>query len=351
MSTTARSVAGGAGAGTQRKKKLGLALWGNEPIGMTVRHVELAEHIGLDSAWLVDTQLICREVYVTLAACAMKTSRIHLATGVTVPRTRHPSVMASAFATLNELSAGRMIVGLGTGNSALRTIGMPPATLAELEAYLAVLRPLLSNEPVRFDGGVEGKITWLTGPSRIPIYLAATGPKITRAAGRLADGVIMLQGVAPHLVSRALGLIEEGAREAGRSPETLDVVCWTYLGLASDPAVARDHVRGRVAAALKISNPDWFEGEDAEVVRRLQREYDYFKHASSNPAHAALVTDSLIDKYAIAGTPDEVRDRLKNLIAQPGFQHVVLSPQVSGQGSFPIDTVLRTLEKHVLPDL
>jgi 5,10-methylenetetrahydromethanopterin reductase len=349
--SAAGTGASGASAGSRRSKKLGFALWGNEPIHTTISHVELAEHVGLDSVWLVDTQLICREVYVTLAACATRTSRIQLATGVTVPRTRHPSVMASTFATLNELSRGRMIVGLGTGNSALRTIGMPPARLAELEAYLAVLQPLLRNEPVRFEGGVEGKITWLAAPSRIPIYLAATGPKVTRAAGRLADGVIMLQGIAPHLVARALRLIGEGATEAGRSTEALDVVCWTYLGLASDSATARDHVRGRVAAALKISNAEWFDGEDADVVRRLQREYDYFKHASSNPAHAALVPDSLIDKYAIAGTPDEVRERLKDLMAQPGFGHVVLSPQVAGQGSFPIDTVLRTLEKHILPHL
>jgi 5,10-methylenetetrahydromethanopterin reductase len=330
------------------RKTIGLALWGNEPVADTIAHVELAERIGLDGVWLVDSQLICREVYVTLAACAARTARIRLATGVTVPRTRHPSVTASALATLDELSGGRAVAGIGTGNTSLRTIGQPPARLAELEAFVAALRRLLGREAARFDDGAEGRITWLDRPARVPLFIAATGPRLTRAAARLGDGVILLQGIAPDLLGRGLALVEEGAREAGRAVET---VCWTYIALADDAATARDRARARVAAALQVSRPEWFEGEDRDTVARLHREYDVLEHATSRPRHAALVPDRLVHRYAIAGTPREVRERLAELAARPGFQHIVLSPQVAGPGALPIDHLLRTLAADVLPHL
>lgn len=340
-----------AGTASRTRKSLGLALWGNEPVQRTASQVRMAEDVGFDSVWLVDSQLICREAYVTLAACATQTSRIKLATGVTVPRTRHPSVMASAFATLQELSEGRMILGIGTGNSSLRTLGQEPAKIAEIEAYLGVVRALLDNEAVRFDGTKDAKITWMDRPSGVPVYVAATGPRLTRAAPRLGDGVVLLQGISPGLLSRALTLVSQGATDAGRSPASVDVVCWVYLGISVDGTDARDHVRGRVAAALKISNPEWFDGEEREIVRRLQGAYDYFKHASANPDHAAIVPDRLVDQYAIVGTPAEIRERVRELMAQPGFTQIVLSPQVSGHGSLPIETVLRVLERDVLTHL
>lgn len=333
------------------RKRIGLALWGNEPVQATAGHAELAERIGLDSVWLVDSQLICREVFVTLAACAVRTSRIRLATGVTVPRTRHPSVTASALATLSELSGGRVVLGVGTGNTSLRTIGERPATLAELEEFLAVLRALLASERARFATGAEGRIAWLDRPVSIPVYVAATGPRLTRAAARLGDGVILLQGIAPDLLAQGLALVADGAREGGRAPGEVDVVCWVYIGLAQDAARARDRARARVAAALQMSRPEWFEGEDREVVARLHRDYDVFGHATSSPPHAATIPDHLVDRYAVAGTPAEVRERLQALAASPGFGQLVLSPQLAGEGALPIPDLLRLLDREVLPYL
>ncbi|MEQ9126597.1 MAG: LLM class flavin-dependent oxidoreductase, partial [Alphaproteobacteria bacterium] len=117
-------------------KPVGLALWGTEPIRTTVEHVRRAEAAGFESVWLVDSQLICRELHVTLAAAALATRRIRLATGVTVPRIRHASVTASALATLDELSGGRAMAGVSLGHSALRNIGEQPARIAELRDYV-----------------------------------------------------------------------------------------------------------------------------------------------------------------------------------------------------------------------
>jgi len=141
------------------------------------RHAALAESIGFDSVWVIDSQLLCREVTVTLAAILLATKQIRAATGVTQPVTRHASVMASAMATLAELSGGRAIMGIGTGFSSLRTIGQRQAKVADVEAYVAAVRSLLRQEPVTFDG-TRASLSWLDAPSSVSIVVAATGPRM-----------------------------------------------------------------------------------------------------------------------------------------------------------------------------
>src|SRR5262247_4859843 len=96
----------------------------NQPVPAIVRQVQLAESLGFDTAWITDTHLVCRELWVTLTACALATSRIKLGPGVTVPHTRHISVTASAAATVSDLAPGRVVVGVGTGDSSAGTLGL-----------------------------------------------------------------------------------------------------------------------------------------------------------------------------------------------------------------------------------
>ena len=326
-----------------RGKQLGISLWGTVPVAELARQASLAEAIGCDSVWVIDSQLLCREVYLTLAACLAQTTTLRVATGVTQPATRHPSVAASALATLAEMSGGRVIMGLGIGFSSLRTIGLPSAKIAEVEAYAATVRRLLRGEQVAFENGAQGDITWLDEPVDVPIVVAASGPRMTRAAVRFADGVILHQGISPELLGRALGWAREGAGDA-----TPEISCWVPYSMAADPREARDRVRARVAGALMNTKPEWFDGEDHDAVVRLQQSYDVSDHATAQPHHAALVTDSLIARYAVAGTPHEVREQLARLLAQPGIDRVILTPQVSGTGAMPIEQVLRDLETQVL---
>jgi len=326
--------------------KLGISLWGTVPVADLARQAQLAEAIGCDSVWVIDSQLLCREVYLTLAACLAQTTTLRAATGVTQPATRHPSVAASALATLAEMSGGRAVMGIGTGFSSLRTIGLPAAKIAEVAAYVTTVRQLLRGEPVVFENGVQGHITWLDHPVEVPVVVAASGPRMTRAAVRFADGVILHQGISPDLLHRALGWARDGAGEA--MPE---ISCWVPYSMAEDPHEARERVRARVAGALMNTNPDWFDGEDRAAVLRLQQNYDVSDHATAQPHHAALVTDSLIARYAVAGTPGEVREQLSRVIAQPGIDRIILTPQVSGPSAVPIEQVLRDLEAQVLRHL
>lgn len=313
-----------------------------------IRQVQLAEALGFESVWVIDSQLICREIFVTLAACLARTSRIALATGVTQPRTRHVSVTASALATLDEMHPGRVLVGVGTGFSSLRTLGMEAAKAADLEAFVLSLRALLRKQAVEFENSVVGGITWMERACDAPVVVAASGPKMTRMAASIGDGAILLQGVAPHLLDRGVGWMREGAEGSGRNFDDLSITCWTPLGVGATSAAGRDDVRARVASSLMQANPDWFEGEEREALMRLKQSYHDFKHASSRPDHSALVSDGMIDRYAIAGDAEEISEQLTALMTYPNLDRIVLTPQ---GGSASLEEVLRILEKSVLPRL
>jgi 5,10-methylenetetrahydromethanopterin reductase len=330
---------------------VGLALWGTEPVQTLVSYAQLAEQVGFESIWLVDTQLICRELYVTLAACAAGTERLKLASGVTVPITRHVSVTASGLATLQELSGGRALAGISTGHSALRNIGEKPVRIAELADYVTTVRQLLSAGSARFESGSEGALTWLTEPALVPLHVAASGPRLTRAAAGMAEGVILLQGAAPDLVDGALDLVQKGLADVGRSANSSETTVWVYVGLDDDRERAQDQVRARVAAVLRMADPARFEGEDRQVVERLRREYDMFAHADSMPAHAALVPEPLLDRYAIAGTPQEVRARIAELTDDERIDRVVVSPIVGASGQSITADFIAAFGAAVLPHL
>ncbi|HKW95944.1 MAG TPA: LLM class flavin-dependent oxidoreductase, partial [Methylomirabilota bacterium] len=182
--------------------KFDIGILASQPLPVIVEQVRLAESLGFDTAWIADTHLVCRELWVTLTACAAATSRIRLGPGIAVPHTRHISVTASAIATLHELAPGRLVLGIGTGGSAAETMGLSvakAARVATLETMALSLKRLLGGESMRLDNGTEARLAWLPGPFGVPLYLAGSGPRMLDTAGRLGDGAIMYSGVAPWL--------------------------------------------------------------------------------------------------------------------------------------------------------
>lgn len=338
-------------AGICTPRKLGLAIWATEPLAKIIAEVKLAEEIGFDSIWVIDSQLLCRDVFVTLAALAMSTSRIKLATGVTQPSTRHPAVTASALGALDELSGGRMMSGMGTGFSSLRTLGLPAAKMAEFEAFVAAVRELLAGGTVRFPNDFEARMTWLAKPAHVPIFGAASGPKMTQLVARIADGAILLQGISDDLLDRAHSWLSEGAASGGRSVADLEIACWISLGLDDDPERARDQVRVRVAGAVMNSNADWFDGEEREAVLEVQRSYKDFQHAGANADHARILPDRIVDRYAIAGSPEGVRDGLARVMRRPDLDHIILTPQASADEKMDLTALLRRFDREILAKL
>lgn len=313
-----------------------------------MEQVKLAESIGFDSVWVIDSQLICRDVFVTLTALAAGTSRIALATGVTQPTTRHPAVTASALAALQEFSGGRMLAGIGTGFSSLRTLGLPAARMADFESFLGTVRQLLAGETARFDNGFEGRMTWLDGPAPVPLFGAASGPKMTRLVAGIADGAILLQGIAPDLLDRGLGWLREGAAAAGRGLDAIDVACWVPFGLAANRAAARGQVLSRVASAVMNAGPDTFEGAEREALLTLRAGYKDFEHAAALGEHAQGLPDSIVERYAIAGEPETVHENLARLMAQDAVDHVILTPQAASDDRTDLNAILRMMDRDVL---
>jgi 5,10-methylenetetrahydromethanopterin reductase len=291
---------------------------------------------------------------VTLTACAAATTRIRLGPGITVPHTRHVSVTASAIATLHELAPGRLVLGIGTGGSAAETMGLTVAKMARvatLESMATSLRQLLEGHRVRLDTGVDARLAWLERPAPIPLYLAGSGPRMLEAAGRLGDGAIMYAGVAPWLVEAALGCVRAGAQAAGRAAADVEVAIWAPTSIAADRAVARDHVRGRVASALRHAFPVRWSPEDQQVIDQVRAAYDSYQHATAASRHRLLVTDRFVDLMALAGTPEDVRAQVERLAGVGGVGRIILLPQVPGQDFVEREQVLRLFADRVMARL
>ncbi len=334
--------------------KFDVGILASQPLPVLVRQVQLAESLGFDTAWIADTHLVCRELWVTLAACATGTSRIRLGPGIAVPHTRHISVTASAIATLHELAEGRVVIGIGTGGSAAETMGLSVgkvARIATLESMAGALRRLLGRESIRLDNGTDARLAWLERAPAIPLYLAGSGPRMLDAAGRLGDGAIMYAGVAPWLVEAALACVKAGARSAGRAPEELDVAIWAPTSIAPDRALARDHVRGRVASALRHAFPVAWSPEDQAVIAQVRAAYDSYQHASAASKHRLLVTDRFVDLMALAGRPEEVREQVLAIMGVGGVGRIILLPQVPGQDFVEREDVLRLFAEQVMARL
>jgi 5,10-methylenetetrahydromethanopterin reductase len=286
------------------------------------------EDLGFEYFWLHDYGL-WRDVYVSLTLLSLSTRSIKLGIAVTSPLTRHPAVTAAAIASVSDLSSGRAVLGLGIGGTGFILplgIKLPPSTIACREC-MTILRSLFNGEVVDFKGNVfQMSDLALNFPLqfKIPIYLAATGPKMLRLAGELADGVILNVGTDPKVLRFALEQIELGCKDNGRKLAGIDIACrLDGVALSQDPKEAKNMVKSTLplvvgnapAAILNAAEVD------VDLARRIKTEY-YTKGPS---AALPLISDDMVDKFAIAGTPDECLQRIKD-IQRTGIFHADLTP-------------------------
>jgi 5,10-methylenetetrahydromethanopterin reductase len=313
--------------------------------------VQLAEELGYDTAWITDTHLVCRELWVTLGACAVATKRIKLGPGVTVPHTRHWSVTASAIATLDEMAEGRVVIGIGTGGSSAGTMGLSVQKMARvrtLEGMVCAVRDLVQRHSMRLDNGTDARLAWLDRPRAIPIYVAGSGPRMLEAAGRLGDGAIMYATTSPAILRAGVERVHAGAREAGKRTDDLDIRLWTPMSIGRDRERARDHARGRVASAMRHPLPIRLSDDDEAVMRRLREGYDSFQHATAGSTHRELVPERFIDLMALAGTPADVLAGVRRIGEVPEIRRVILLPQVPDRDFIERETILKLFAEEVM---
>jgi 5,10-methylenetetrahydromethanopterin reductase len=309
--------------------QFGVGLFPTEPLPKMIHLAKLSEKLGFSHVWVGDSHLIWREAYVNMAAVALHTSKVKIGTGVTNPLTRHPSVVASAYATLEEYSAGRMIVGIGLGDSSVETMGMKPAKLAFFEKTMRQMRELLAGKEVELD---TGKIHLLHPcQGEVPIYIAASGPKMLELCGRIADGIIVLVGVADEYIAHAREKIAAGAKAAGRRLEDINLVLWVPCAV-SDTAPAKDAVKAHVARVVAHPLPYVLDPNEQKVLAEIRKTYDYYHHMDQQANHAEVIPDWLVDKFAIAGPLDQCRAQIER-IKKTGIQQIAIIPYSAPGGS------------------
>lgn len=276
-----------------------------------------AEALGFDSAWFPDSQLLWRDAFVTMAVAALRTERITLGTAVTNVATRHPSVLASAARTVQELAPGRVILGVGTGNSAVHPVGLRASTRREMAAGVEVVRALQRGDAWTFGATKSG----LRDPvGTCPVYIAATGPKNLAFAGQHGDGVMLLGGIAPTAIERSLTHVARGIEAGGRDVADVEVVVATFCQVTDD--IERDaRLLKPICAALAQGGAQEhlaIAGIDLPDPGPIAGVYPDLIHAEDWPqaveAAGRYVSDDDAIRFArsfcLFGTPDEIAARI-----------------------------------------
>ena len=217
----------------------GMTVMPDPPYQRFIDLMKLAEDQGFDYGWTYDSHVLWQESMPTLALAASATSRIKLGHMVTNPGTREPTVLASAYATLQDISNGRMVMGIGRGDSARRYIGQEPVPVGRFEEALRMIKPFMNGERVQWNGK-ELELGWVRGElPEIEMHVAAYGPKALAVAGRVGDGVI-IQLADPDIIQWTMQTARAAAEAAGRDPAALKCIVSAPSHISDDIAQARE---------------------------------------------------------------------------------------------------------------
>jgi probable F420-dependent oxidoreductase len=293
----------------------GFTLKTDESIDRTIALTRQAETAGFTYGWLFDSHVLWKECYPLLTIMALNSERLRLGTCVTNPGTREPSVTASALATLDLISDGRMVLGIGRGDSARRVMGKPPTTLARLEEATLLIRDLVEGHTVDQDG-TPLHFSWTRG-DKLPVWIAGYGPKALELTARIADGVI-LQLAEPDLIRWFVGQLRDYARAAGRDPSAIKVMAAApaHVGGLADcrervrwfPALVSNHVVDLVSKYDPADLPPAL-----TTYVRNREGYNYLHHAEVGSSNASFVTDEVVDRFCVIGSVEDHLAKLAEL--------------------------------------
>ena len=315
--------------------RLGLLYLGSRPASRVAEIAAYAECAGFSHFWIPDERFF-REVYSLCAVAAAATRTIQIGPCVTDPFTRHPALTAMAVATLDEISGGRALLGLGAGISGFAELGIQHRrTARRVSESIHLIRRLLTGEPVELHGDVlsfTGQLDFKPLRDQIPVYLAAGGPMMLRAGGMLADGVIIEAPVAPGTLERAYDVIDLGASYVGRDPKALDIVARVDVAVDDSLDAAYDALRPRIARKFLHSGPGFvtFLARGLTVPDELRElaakaGYGYTWDAATLARVGDALPRSFIDAFAIAATPEGLGERLHELVAR-GASQILVNP-------------------------
>ena len=304
----------------------GVVLQTDPPAKRVVELAKMAEDLGFSHAWTFDSQVLWQEPFVIYSQILAATERMVVGPMVTNPGTRDWTVLASLFATLNEMFDGRTICGMGRGDSALRYIGKKPTTLATMVEAMAVIKALVAGEKVTLND-TEVEIPWIEDGWDLPMWVGGYGPKALATVGAHADGFV-LQLADPQVLEWTMGAVRTAASDAGRNPDDIKicVVAPAYVG--DDIEHQREQLRwfggmvgNHVADMVKRY------GEDESMVPkalsdyiRAREGYDYEHHGKAGNPSTDFVPDEIVDRFCVLGTADDHIEKL-SMLKDMGVDH------------------------------
>jgi probable F420-dependent oxidoreductase len=295
----------------------GVVLQTNPPASRTVELARLAETHGFSHVWTFDSHLLWQEPFVIYSAILAATRKVMVGPMVTNPATRDWTVIASLFATLNEMYGNRTICGIGRGDSAVRTLHGRPSNLATLRESVHVIRELANSRSVEVNDA-KVQFPWSRG-SALEVWVAAYGPLALKLTGEVGDGFI-LQLADPDIAAWTIKVVRDAAEKAGRDPDAVKFCVAAPMYIGDD----RDHMREQCRwfggmVGNHVADIVARYGADSSVPKALtdyiagRQGYDYNEHGRAGNTHAAFVPDEIVERFCILGDSAEHIERLEAL--------------------------------------
>ena len=337
---------------------------------LVVQRAKEYESAGLAGMVVWDAQSSDGDCYVSLAAAAMATTSLKLGTGVTNPVTRHPSVTASAIASLQAISNGRAVLGIGRGDASLAHIGRAPASVETLSRYTQLVQRYLRGDSVAFKELDEfatnapnlsqldlghapphSKLEWLGNMPKVPVEVSATGPRMIAEAAIHADGVMLSVGADLERLRWGIDLVRTTRAKAGLDPNGIPIGAWVNVVAHPDVEIARQLASGWTSVfarfAVMHGKPTGPQTNDSiKSLEHLYNDFDLRDQASSSTAQALGMTQNFIDNYAIVGTADTCVARLRQ-ISELGINKVIAvgfaETASSNNGRYATETFLNQI--------
>jgi 5,10-methylenetetrahydromethanopterin reductase len=286
-------------------------------------HAARVEEDGWDGLLFNDTQNLGMDVFGSLYLAASATSRLELGTAVTNLITRHPAVMASAFATIHHVSGGRAHIGLGRGDTALELVGIKPPAVGRFETLLEHLQAYLRGESVDVEG-FQSRITWLPieGESKVPVDVFGSGPRVIDV------------GAEPERIRWAVWTARKAREAAGLDPDTLDIGAFVVVGAGTDQRALDELVRGNASISARFQRDVTSQLLPSDATSH----YDNYHHGMEHAAQA----EEFLNRFCVIGAPEHCTERLCRLI-DLGLSHLVFVG-----GSRDTDAMVRERSDHLV---
>ena len=315
---------------------------------------EATEAYGYDALWLADERFHA-DPYAALTYCATRTRRVGLGVCVTDPYSRHPALTSMAIGTLDELSGGRAILGIGAGGSGFAELGLQQTRPARaITEAIDLIRRLLRGETVTLDGEVvcfrRGKLDFVPRRAEIPVYVASQNQQGLRVAGRVADGAIMQGCVNESMMRFFHAEVEAGVTEAGRSRADIDMVARIDVAIADDRKAALDAVKPNLVTSLLFQKPAFTSFARAgievpESLRTLIADIPSTRDRAVTVPLARHIPDEWVDAFIIAGDVEHVAEQVVGVLRREVNHFMVRPVAIDGDHV----GALRRFAEDVLP--